>query len=476
MSDTPQGNAPKSDRKSETAELETALAGAEHGVSEQEKAEVRAQLDSLVGERTPTDQEARLQYESLHRRDTLPALIGIGAVLVAVGAAMTLFAVFDRQEQTLLEDAASADTAEGELLEEFRAEAEERLTEREGEIARVRDELSSLEAERDEAIQEAEAEFLQREEELEEQFRERLETERARLEEQGLSGAELEAQLAEIETELEGEHAAELEQLRAEHEETLAEREDALEELRSEYVTSREQLSSFRAEQEQAASELDELTEQRNMEQHYANRLTAGYRDAVEMLEAENYEQAQTALSEIESLLEEDDAQRLSAIRERAPVDRKLVAALDRLAELAEAEETVSNLEQTVSGLRQQLDSAERELAQAEEARDKQRQTAAEAEARVIELRSELRSVREELAEEASALSENRDGLDEVIASVDVRLRVLETLRSEPVRSEQPDLDQEFEEYLDTFARAHEQRGAASALEQAVRQLENILE
>ncbi|MGM0674187.1 MAG: hypothetical protein ACQETQ_05795, partial [Spirochaetota bacterium] len=90
--------------------------------------------------------------------------------------------------------------------------------------------------------------------------------------------------------------------------------------------------------------------------------------------------------------------------------------------------------------------------------------------------RSNLRSVREELAEEARTLSDSKDDVDEVIASVDVRLEVLEALRSEPVRSQQPNLDEEFEEYLDTFGRAHEREGAASALRDSVEQLEDILQ
>ncbi|MFP4565781.1 MAG: hypothetical protein ACLFNX_04710 [Spirochaetaceae bacterium] len=450
MSDTERdGRTPESGRETETDGLAGIFEESEHGVSEQEKAEIQAQLETLVRGGTPGKSEATLHYEARHRRDILPPLIGIGAIIAGAIAAVTLFVVFDRQEQTLLADAAAADSTEAQLLAEFRAEAEERLSAQEGEIDQVRSELDQLERERDEAVQEAEAAVLEREAELEKRLEEELAAERARLEEQGLSEADVDARLAELEEELEAEHSRQLEDLREEYRQAIAEREEQLEAMESEHET-----------------DIARLSEQRSREERFASRLTDGYREVLELLDAGEYAAADTAIEELRELLGSEQAQNLPAIRNRAEMDREVLSALGRL-----------------GTIEQDLASARRELRQVESTRDEYRQTAAAARARNEELRQEVRAVREEvrtvqnrLAEEAAAAGESRPEMGEIMDSVDVRLEVLEALRSDPVRSEHPELDEQFEAYLDAFARVHEQEGFAEALAHAVDLLEGVAE
>lgn len=465
--------------------LADVLGESEHGISEQERAEIRTQLDSFVARREPVNRDDQLHYEARHRRDILPAIIGIGSVLSGIAAAVALFVVFERQEQTLLADAASTDTAEAQLLEEFRAEAEQRLAAQEGEIARIRDELSSLEVERDTAIQEAEVEFLRREAELKAGLDRELAAERSRLEQEGLSGERLETRLTDVETELTAQHTAELEQVRTEHEASIAEREARLETLESAYRRGVEQLSRF---DELSVQTTGELTEQRSEEEVSVRLLTERYERAIGMLVAGDYAEAHTALQQIGAAQEDEEAEHPSLTRDRTPVSRELITALSRLSEIEQenpaalaaraetSEARVRTLEAELAGADRTISRLDQQLSEARSTIRHNRQAATEAQERIDELRSELRSVHNELAAEASTLRDGSNDLGEIFASVDIRLEILDALRSEPVRREYPELDEAFESYLDAFARAHERDGSATALARAANRLENALE
>lgn len=455
----------------------------DHGVSEQEKEEIRAQLDSLVRKPQSSAGARELGYEPRHRRDVLPPLIGIGATLVGAIAAIALFVSFDRQEQTLLADAAAAETAEAQLLEEFRQQAEQRLAAREDELAEIRGELAELEQERDSAIQEAEAAFRQREAELEEELEEALAAERERLRAEGFTGDELESRLQDVETELEARYSAELDELQAQHEAEIAAREGRLEALEAELERGVAELDRFEAEYEQTAEELTLLLDQREEALEYTRALSDGFRRTIDLIEQGSYAEAEDAIGTLDSMISADVIERLPLIEERAEVDRSLLTALRRLTELeamdpearlAEAAERERFLEDQIAGLQSEISELESMRERARASAEEYRDAAEAAESRLDALLSELRESKNELANLASESADSEESIETILATVDVRLEVLDALRRESVQEEHPRLDDAFEEYLDRFAGVKEREGYSAGLERARELLESV--
>ncbi len=455
----------------------------DHGVSEQEKREIRAQLDSLVRKPQGAEDDRRLGYEPRHRRDTIPSLIGVGATVVGAIAAVMLFVSFEQQEQTLLADARAAETAEAQLLEEFRQQAEERLAAREGEIAEMRDELGALEQERDTAIQEAEAAFREREAELETELEEALAAERERLEAEGFTGDELESRLRDIESELDERYSAELDELQQQHEAEIATREGRLEALEAELERGVAELDRFEAEYEQTAEELTLLIDQREEALEYTRLLSDQYQRAIDLIEQGSYAEAEDAIATIDSMLAAEEIDHLPIIDERADADRSLLTALRRLTELeaidpearlAAASDRQESLEQQIAQLESQLSNLESARDQARRSADAYREEAEASESRLDTLLAELRESQSELANLHAESANSEEDFETIIASVDVRLEVLDALRSDEVQEEHPRLDDAFEEYLDRFARAKERAGYSAALQRARELLDSV--
>ncbi|MFN2312269.1 MAG: hypothetical protein ABR590_09485 [Spirochaetia bacterium] len=470
-------------------ELADLLEQSEHGVSKQEQVQIEEQLDSFLHEQKKTEhaERRRLSYHARHKYDKVPFFVATAAIIVAVAAALSITAFFDSEEQGFLTTVSSPESAEALLLAEFRAEAEGRIAAQAEEIALFQDELSRLERERDTAAQQAQAAFHEREAELEARLQTALEAERARLEEAGITGAELDAALAATEAELEVEYSAQLDDLQQEHQEALAEREAEIGALMAAYEAEQLQLAGFALRQEQTAAELAALLERVSDERLFAEKLTDGLQRALSLLEDGEYAELSSVVEELEELLTSEQARELPVTQVRTEVDRSVLSALLRLAsaeqsaeqQLQDREElggAVENAERRVSDLETQLSAAREALARVESERNRFRASASSTEARLSALRSSVQSVQQALSAEAVELGQRPEQRDAILRSLNVRLEVLEALRSDVVQQERPDLDEAFEDYLDTFAQMREREATAETLSRSAQLLDAIVD
>ena len=470
-------------------ELANLLEQSESGVSQQEKVKIEEQLDSFLQGHTQSDvgEQQRFAYQARHKYDKVPFLVATAAIIVAVAAALSITAFFDSEEQGFRTAVSSPESAEALLLAEFRAEAEGRIAAQAEEIALFRGELSRLERERDRAAQHAQAAFHEREAELEARLQTALEAERARLEEAGITGAELDAALAAAEAELETEYRAQLDDLQQEHQEALAEREAEIEALMAAYEAEQLQLAGFALRQEQSAADLAALVERVSEEQVFAAQLRDGFQRALSHLEDDEYAELGSVVEELNAILTTEQARELPVTQVRAEVDRSVLSALLRLAsaeqsaeqqrqDLEELGRAVESAERRASVLETQLSAARGALARVESERNRFRALASSTEARLSALRASVQSVQQDLSAEAVELGLRPEQRDAIFRSLNVRLEVLEALRSESVQRERPDLDEAFEDYLDTFAEMREREAAAETLSRSAQMLDAIVD
>ncbi|MFP4432266.1 MAG: hypothetical protein ACLFPV_13525 [Spirochaetaceae bacterium] len=117
---------------------------ATRGISSDEQAAVRGEIEQAFLVRREAHDEHRFRYTPLRRGALLPLLINLGALALTAGAVLFLIALFERDERSLAEVSAAGQTAQSRLLEQFRADADAQLLQSEREIQQIRAELEEL--------------------------------------------------------------------------------------------------------------------------------------------------------------------------------------------------------------------------------------------------------------------------------------------------------------------------------------------
>ncbi|TVQ38514.1 MAG: hypothetical protein EA384_09065 [Spirochaetaceae bacterium] len=392
-----------------------------HGVSSEEQAGIRAEIDEAFRNQRELHSETRFQYTPTRRVPLLPVLLNLGALVVTAVAVVLLFVLFERDERALVEVSAAGAAAEARVLEQFRAEVDALLSEREREIARIQAELDRLSrlappAQRDQAT-------AGRIAVLEAELERALEDERVlvrevdsattlaglqRLQQQErLMAAQLSAALARI-TELEAELAG--------FAERAAAPDPAAAPPHPRQTQPREPLIIGELAQEGPA-ELSDL------------------RNAVRRLES--------------------DIERLQGERDRLTAERASLAS--RQSQLIDERDRLSA---GTARLQNRVTQLERELASARSAE---------------QYRAVLRARLDGLSRAvAGALVTAEPGREELLRKVEVKLEVLRILSTEPVRGSQPGLDSALEDYIDTLAAESRREGRIAGLREALELIERI--
>ncbi|MBN2553682.1 MAG: hypothetical protein JXB06_12975 [Spirochaetales bacterium] len=290
----------------------------------------------------------------------IPMLINGGALLVLALGAFSLLAFFNREERSLIRESSTVLSAEGKLIAALRRESEQQLNQKDRQIADIQIRLEELRRDAETAKLDTEARIRDREEELRTELEAQLESERQKLQGEGLSSAAIADQLRGLEQRLTIENENRLAAFRSRSEAELAEKEEQLAALEEQYRRSqlernalqqqysqreaelREQLARQAAAAESAqaevADQLAELREQRRQEQLAADQILSFYNRVQDALQGGRYEAALSDLDNLESYLARTSIATLPSVRDRIPTERFLITSLRRLIELRRAE------------------------------------------------------------------------------------------------------------------------------------------
>jgi len=254
----------------------------------------------------------------------LPLLVNLLAVFLLASGALLLYYFYRRGESTLIEEPPSITSAEGKLLEELKKESEEALLAKNREIDQIQGRLAAVAKEREELARGMEAKVAAREQELRRSMEAELAAERERLRQKGISEADIDRRLGQMEAEKTAEFRRQLEGFRRQAEEERAKAENSLKALQQEYQASlaqanaerakvledsrqreaelRSQLESrtrtLEAESRKAQQELARITEQREKEQLASAQLLGFYERIRGDMKAGRFDQA---LRDVES-------------------------------------------------------------------------------------------------------------------------------------------------------------------------------
>ncbi|MCK5199429.1 MAG: hypothetical protein KAR21_13815, partial [Spirochaetales bacterium] len=198
------------------------------GFSEEEQQEIRQQID-LISEqnRIPVTDEL-FKITPSKRGGTLPLVINIiGIIAIAAGFYFTN-RYFQEQELTMAMEESSYESTEGSVIEELKKQAEKDLNEKEREISDIQGKLAELDQESARLRENMDSQIKDKEDELRLEMEAALADEKARLQGQGISTAELEKQLQEFQRARENTFDAEIADFKSESEAAIREKEEEL--------------------------------------------------------------------------------------------------------------------------------------------------------------------------------------------------------------------------------------------------------
>jgi hypothetical protein len=362
----------------------------EAGISKEDQKEILQTIENVVTENRITTTAEDFIVKAVKRGVLFPVIVIIAAVAaLGIGGAAFYF-LFQRGESQIVRGAVGTITAEGQLIQAVRREANDKILEKNQEINTIQGRLADIDKQRQDLQSNMDSKVSQKEQELRAQMAAALEAERARLQKEGLSNQAIAQRMQQLETQRSAQlqremeaykKTAETERLRAEQNlktmqqeftaslaKVNSERDQAIsdarkreQELRGQFAQRTQSLESASA---QAVQALNTLTAQREKEDLFTNQLVGLYGEVRENIAEREYDEALAGLQSLRDFVNRPDVALLPGLAKRHDVD---VFVIDSLTKLVQAEiekarsDTASLLEaaNAITALREHADEAE---------------------------------------------------------------------------------------------------------------------
>lgn len=286
----------------------------EMGVSfanEEERNEVLQEIERLTSGAQGLAQDVTLQaLRHLPRGIWFPLMINLASLGLFVGGLFGAQWYFGQRQEQVRVQTQQQFSAEGRLVAKLLEESQRRLREQQERISQIQGEFERLSRERDSLAGQFEQQLREREALLRQELESRLSAERARLQQQGLSPAEIERRLRDFETRQNQELEATLRRAREEAEREIQAREAQLASLNQALAQARQaeeetrrqlqaqaqgQISNLETQLSEQAAVLDRLSQEREIETNIFRQIEAGLAEVRRGLETD----AATALERL---------------------------------------------------------------------------------------------------------------------------------------------------------------------------------
>ena len=317
------------------------------GFSEEEQLEIRQQIDKISSQNRISVSEELFKISPAKKGGTLPLIINVIGLLAIAASFYLTNRYFQQKEQTMAMEESSYESTEGSVISELKRQAEEKLNKKQEVITKIQNELSKLDKESASLKENMDSRIKSKEQELRLEMEAALATERARLQSQNISTADLEKQLKEFQTNKENALQADIEvfknesaaALKAKEEELAKAKQvanDILEKANRDKAAIKadtqkreaELTAQFDAEKEaltketsEATQKLKKLSELQKNEQLVQDQITGSYNNVISSLNSGKYSEAQIGIDNIRKLLDDPNVINLPAISKRKNVE-----------------------------------------------------------------------------------------------------------------------------------------------------------
>ena len=336
------------------------------GFSEEEKDEIFQQIEKISSQSQISITPELFEVKPAKKGGTLPLAVNLIGILVIAAALFFANRYFQAKEETMVLSEKTYQSTEDSIVKELKKQAEEKLQQKEQEISKIQSELEKLDKESSNLKANMETQVKAKEAELRKQMEEELAKERARLQGQGISSAELEKQLKEFQTKKEDTINSALNAFKAESEAVLKEKEKELAQakavarqvldkankdkaaLEAEAKKREEELTKqFEAEKEaltrqssEATSKLEQLRELQRNEQLIQDQITGAYTTIMSAIENGDYPKASLAIEDVRKILADPKIQSLPTIFKRLKIENFILDSLEKEISQTKTEDT----------------------------------------------------------------------------------------------------------------------------------------
>ena len=336
------------------------------GFSEEEKDEIFQQIEKISSQSQISITPELFEVKPAKKGGTLPLAVNLIGILVIAAALFFANRYFQAKEETMVLSEKTYQSTEDSIVKELKKQAEEKLQQKEQEISKIQSELEKLDKESSNLKATMETQVKAKEAELRKQMEEELAKERARLQGQGISSAELEKQLKEFQTKKEDAINSALNAFKAESEAALKEKEKELAQakavarqvldkankdkaaLEAEAKKREEELTKqFEAEKEaltrqssEATSKLEQLRELQRNEQLIQDQITGAYTTIMSAIEDRDYPKASLAIEDVRKILADPKIQSLPTIFKRLKIENFILDSLEKEISQTKTEDT----------------------------------------------------------------------------------------------------------------------------------------
>ena len=347
-------------------------------IPSEEREKIYKEIDKAVSSNKLRIQKNTFSFTPLKSDVKLPVLINISALLLISGLSVFFFFYFNQAETSIVSEKEEVISAEGKLLQALKEESEQKLGEKEREIANIHSKLEGMRLEQESLLLDSRKQAGILEAELRKSFEDELEAERLKLQNEGLSGESIEEKLREFEAGKQVEFQNQIDLMKEQLEEERLAKEKALNDLISGYeqnlesartdqlaieASLKEQYSQkeeqLESERDTAVARLTRFDEQQKQEQLVIDQIFTMYSNINNDIKTSQYTEALQSLDNLENFLNQDIVAELPAILYRRGTDIFMIQSLRKLVEVEKGQNELdtdsliesANILTTVSGI-----------------------------------------------------------------------------------------------------------------------------
>jgi hypothetical protein len=317
----------------------------------EERKELLSQIDNVISGSLTKIKKDLFNFIPVHRDSKIPIMINISAIVIIAIFTTVFLIAFDIDQEKIITTSETNTTTESLVIEALRKESEDKLRAKEGEIASIREKLNSLQGENDLIRIDAENRMKIIEDELSLSLEAELESERLKLQNQGISEDEIKKRMDAVLVNLESDYRNRLDSRMKEFEEKELSRQAAVDKLITEYESMignaenetselEKNISVYKAEAEEKEKETSiEKEKYENLKASLENeriitaQIQAGYAESGQLIGEGDYDNALTKISDIEDYINRTEIASLPFVSERRGMDILLIRSLRNLIE-----------------------------------------------------------------------------------------------------------------------------------------------
>ncbi len=327
---------------------------AESGISREDQKDILQAIENVVAENRIATTPEDFVVKAVKRGVLFPALVIAAAVVALLAGGVGFYLLFQQGETKIVRGSLGTITAEGQLIQAVRQEANERIEEKNQQINSIQGRLADIDRQRQELQSNMDTKVNQKEQELRAQMAAALAAEKSRLEAGGLSRTVIAARMQELERQrnaqlarqldafrreaeaqrqlaeknlktLQQNFEANLAQANAEKQQAMADAQTREQELRGQFAQRTQTLESARVKAEQ---QLAAIAAEREKEDLVTGQLIGLYGVVKDDINRHEYDKALAGLKDLRDFVERPDIAALPEIARRHEFDEFVIDSL----------------------------------------------------------------------------------------------------------------------------------------------------